>query len=68
MPDQFDLVGVSWWKSSFSGGGNDCVEIAKIDDTIALRDSKRPGGPILRFGRSEWKAFLDHLRTDGLAP
>ncbi|RCG23948.1 DUF397 domain-containing protein [Sphaerisporangium album] len=66
MPDQVELAGVSWRKSSFSGGGNDCVEIATINDTVALRDSKRPGGPLLRFSHREWNAFLDHLRAGDL--
>ncbi|HET6292823.1 MAG TPA: DUF397 domain-containing protein [Kribbella sp.] len=38
---------IHWRKSSFSGGGNnDCVELVGTLD--AVRDSKNPGGPILR--------------------
>ncbi|WP_405147228.1 DUF397 domain-containing protein [Sphaerisporangium sp. NBC_01403] len=62
MADQVDLAGVSWQKSSFSGGGNDCVEIAVIGESIAARDSKNPSGPTIQFSSSEWRTFLDHLR------
>ncbi|WP_424531195.1 DUF397 domain-containing protein [Sphaerisporangium viridialbum] len=62
MADQVDLAGVSWQKSSFSGGGNDCVEIAVIGESIAARDSKNPDGPTIQFSSSEWRTFLDHLR------
>jgi hypothetical protein len=38
-----------WRKSSYSGGGQggDCVEVSSLG--TALRDSKNPGGPALRF-------------------
>ncbi len=40
-------LGMQWRKSSFSGGGNnECVELFGTLD--AVRDSKNPGGPILR--------------------
>lgn len=37
-----------WRKSSYSGGGqgSDCVEVSSLG---ALRDSKNPHGPALRF-------------------
>jgi hypothetical protein len=48
-------------KASRSGGnGGQCVEVARIDtDTVAVRDSKDPDGPVLRFRQAEWEAFLD---------
>jgi hypothetical protein len=30
---------------------------------VAVRDSKDPHGPILRFTRAEWAAFLDGAKT-----
>jgi hypothetical protein len=56
-------VGI-WRKSSHSGGGNDCVEIATSDTTTAVRDSKNPDGPRLSFGPGNWTAFLDTARTN----
>jgi len=50
-----------WVKSSKSGtNGGNCVEIARLDDeTIGVRDSKNPDGPVLKFTPDEWAAFLD---------
>jgi Domain of unknown function (DUF397) len=50
-----------WFKSSYSGG-NGCVEVAFLEADIAVRDSKDPGGPVLRFTPDEWKAFLAGAR------
>lgn len=36
---------MDWRKSSFSGGGGNCVEVRQ--DLAAIRDSKNPGGPTL---------------------
>jgi hypothetical protein len=52
-----DLTHATWRKSSESFNG-DCVELASVGDGIAVRDSKDPDGPALRFSRSEWDAFL----------
>lgn len=48
---------LSWRKSSRSGDGN-CVEVAFDGDNMHVRDSKSPDGPVLRFTRSEWTAFV----------
>lgn len=53
-----------WRKSSHSGGGNDCVEIAAIGSSTAVRDSKNPDGPRLDFAGPSWTAFLGHTRSD----
>jgi hypothetical protein len=38
-------VGAGWRKSSFSGGNGECVELSRAG---AVRDSKNPGGPMIR--------------------
>ncbi|WP_405646225.1 DUF397 domain-containing protein [Streptomyces sp. NBC_00019] len=48
-------------KSSYSGGnaGQECVEVARnIPTTVAVRDSKTPGGPILHVLPDTWTPFL----------
>lgn len=55
MDRRTDLV---WRKSSFSGTGDNCVEVAKMPDGgRTVRDSKNPDGPQLYFTPEEWNAF-----------
>jgi hypothetical protein len=55
---------MTWRKSSRSGStGGDCVEVAHLRDTIGVRDSKDPAGPVLRFDRRAWRSFVDGLVT-----
>ncbi|TXJ78843.1 DUF397 domain-containing protein [Streptomyces lavendulae] len=53
-----EVVG-PFWKSSYSGPENNCVEVA---DTApggrAVRDSKQDDGPLLGVSRETWMAFL----------
>ncbi|SUE32353.1 Domain of uncharacterised function (DUF397) [Nocardia farcinica] len=58
-----DLSNAKWFKSSYSGGGNDCVEVAHLDGgMVGVRDSKNTAGPALVFTPSEWEAFLRGTR------
>lgn len=58
-----DLSGAKWRSSTYSGGNNECVEIAdNLPTLIPVRDSKRPTGLILAFSPTAWAAFVDHLR------
>jgi len=53
---------MKWRKASKSGKDGDCVEVARVDaNTVAVRDSKNPNGPVLRFTQAEWDAFLDGM-------
>ncbi len=54
----------NWRKSSYSGGDGNCVEVARnIPATVAVRDSKDPHGPILRFTTGEWKRLIDRVKA-----
>ena len=53
-----DLTGAHWFKSSRSGGKDDCVEVAHLDGgMVGVRDSKNPTGPALIFTPGEWEAL-----------
>ena len=55
-------AGARWRKSSYSGGGNNCVEVAQAGGTSAVRDSKNPDGGHLAFGAEAWEAFLADVK------
>ncbi|TDC23380.1 DUF397 domain-containing protein [Streptomyces sp. 8K308] len=55
----------TWTKSSYSGGNGACVEVkSPAREHLAVRDSKTPTGPRLRFAPASWSAFLDTLPRD----
>jgi hypothetical protein len=56
---------LEWRKSSRCDSGA-CLEVAVIDNGILVRDSKNSAGPVLRFGRSEWNAFIEGIRQGDL--
>lgn len=57
-----DLAGAMWRSSSYSGGNNECLELAHNIPALApMRDSKHPAGPVIVFGRDAWRVFLTHL-------
>jgi hypothetical protein len=59
----------AWRKSSRSGGeGGNCVEVARFDTGIGVRDSKDPAGGVLRFTGTAWTIFLADLGADGAPP
>jgi hypothetical protein len=52
-----------WHKSSFSSPDGNCVEVAELaNGGRAVRDSKDPSGPALRFTAGEWGAFVAGVR------
>ncbi|MGY3681253.1 DUF397 domain-containing protein [Streptomyces sp. TE33382] len=52
-----------FYKSSYSTLEKDCVEVARnIPRTVAVRDSKRPGGPVLTVTPAAWDAFTSDVR------
>lgn len=53
---------LTWRKSSYSGAGPNCVEVAFTPEVVAVRDSKDPHGPTLTFPPSTFTRFLSNLR------
>jgi len=53
------VAGLVYRKSSYSNPFDECVEVAtNMPGTVAIRDSKRPDGPTLRFTPAAWADFL----------
>ncbi|MCX4632827.1 DUF397 domain-containing protein [Streptomyces sp. NBC_01443] len=63
-----ELSSVQWRKSSFSGGNDNCVEIADLRSTqyagFAVRDSKLLDGPALLLSPEGFRSFVQHA-ADG---
>ncbi|MER6817360.1 DUF397 domain-containing protein [Spirillospora sp. NPDC000708] len=59
----------AWRKSTYSGSGNDaCVEITtSVAGVVGVRDSVDPGGPVLGFAPSAWRAFTARIKDGELA-
>ena len=56
-----DLSRAQWQKSTASSM-NGCVEVAFVDEGVAIRDSKDRAGAVLLFSLAEWQAFLQGVR------
>ncbi len=56
---------MKWIKSSYSASADDCVEVATLPDGgRAVRDSKDPQGPVLRFTPTDWRKFIQKVRQE----
>ncbi|TDB80992.1 DUF397 domain-containing protein [Actinomadura sp. KC216] len=57
------MENVNWKKSSRSGnGGPDCVELARIANAVAARDSRNPRGPRHEFSVAAMTALFADIR------
>ncbi|MEV7012414.1 DUF397 domain-containing protein [Streptosporangium sp. NPDC051022] len=54
-----------WRKSSLSADGPSCVEVAFVDDAVAVRDTKNRQGGTLTFHRDTWTAFVSDIKQGG---
>ncbi|MET9142830.1 DUF397 domain-containing protein [Streptomyces sp. NPDC004042] len=61
--DDASTLPVTWWKSTYSDSGAQCVECGIVGaGTVAVRDSKTPHGPALLFTRAALSAFAAAAR------
>jgi len=52
-----------WRKSTAPQGGGDCVEVSITSESVLMRHSQSPHGPVLKFSLAEWQAFLTGVRN-----
>jgi hypothetical protein len=50
---------LDWFKSSYSGGGGNCVEVAVQSELIHVRDSKDTKLGQLTVSYEAWTAFTE---------
>lgn len=51
----------AWRKSSRCSNGA-CVEVATLDSSVMMRDSKESTGPSLTFSHAGWADFLGAIK------
>jgi hypothetical protein len=57
-----DVSGAQWFKSTYSGASQDCVEVAHLQGgVVGVRDSKNPAGAALAFAPKQWDDFIRAL-------
>jgi hypothetical protein len=47
-----------WVKSRYSNAEGNCVEVARVDGGVAMRNSRDPDGPALVYTNAEVAAFV----------
>ncbi|MFC9970558.1 DUF397 domain-containing protein [Spirillospora sp. NPDC127200] len=56
----------AWRKSSHSSGtGGECIEVAALSSSVAVRDSKNPDGAMSTFDGAAWAAFTREIKAGG---
>lgn len=51
-----------WRKSSFSQGAENCVEVGRIAEGAALRDTKDRAAGFIVADREQWGAFVGAIK------
>lgn len=52
-----------WRKSSHSGDGNNCVELAQLPAGVGVRDSKNPEGGALLLPAAAWRVLAAEVKA-----
>ncbi|GGX56738.1 DUF397 domain-containing protein [Streptomyces noursei] len=62
-----DSLPLTWFKSSYSGSGGSCIEvatnIASACGVVPVRDSKAPEGPTLTVSTKSFSAFVAAVKN-----
>lgn len=59
----YDLTHAVWCKSSRSSAQGACLEVARLGEAVAVRDSKNANGPALTFTPRAWTTFLTTTKS-----
>ncbi|GAA0533016.1 hypothetical protein GCM10011581_17830 [Saccharopolyspora subtropica] len=56
-------IPIGWRKSSRSTNTDNCVEVGRIGDGAAVRDTKNRGGGYFTTTGPQWSAFVDAIKS-----
>jgi hypothetical protein len=51
-----------WRKSRASGANGGCVEVAALESSVLLRDSRDRLGTMLTFSAAQWRGFVRRVK------
>jgi hypothetical protein len=51
------------WRKSTASSETGCAEVAFVGESVLMRHSRDPSGPVLSFSLSEWAAFVVGMRS-----
>ena len=55
---------LAWRTSTYSGAGENCVDVAPTAEGAAIRHSKRHTDGLITFTHDDWSAFVTAARDD----
>jgi hypothetical protein len=65
---EIDLSRAVWHRpGSCDNSGGSCVEVAFVGDSVAVRNSDGPDGPIVIYTKAEWDVFIQGVRDGEFA-
>ncbi|GAA4857919.1 DUF397 domain-containing protein [Saccharopolyspora cebuensis] len=53
-----------WRKSSRTQGANNCVEVGRLGERAAVRDTKHRAGGFFTTTPDQWTTFITAIKTD----
>ena len=56
-----------WRKSRASSGDSECVEVAKLESSVLVRDSGDQSGAVLEFSPAQWHGFVRRVKDGNAA-
>ena len=62
--NDLNVSDLQWRKARRSANNGACVEVAPVNGNIAVRDSKNPGGSLLRYSQQSWLDFIQALKVE----